>query len=464
MTAWLLETFVAVSLLIGAVLLLRRPVARLFGAGWAYALWAIPAARLVLPPLPQLAETLPPVVIFIPAAGGGTAPLPAEAGPGQWVPFLLATWAGGAVIFLILQWLAYRAFVRRLDGRSRRGRPPFYQGVATFVSDAVDGPLALGLLRRRIVVPADFSRRYSEGERRLAMAHERTHHRHGDLWWNVAAIVVLALNWFNPLAWIAFRAFRADQELACDAAVAARASDRERHDYALALVKSASRPGLVAACSMNAAGALKWRLRMMRSHRASRARNAGGLAALTLLAAGGLSVALATASPERPVVYLARPASPPARPSHTPALPVAQAAAPVAAAVAAPRRQLARAVSRSPLAVPSRPRLDLALAGVEPRLEPLALQPMRLPRLRMAAYFAPEPRSAPLRVGTVRTATFVIRTSDDSAAADRVRVMIEEAISRGDDGETKVRLERIERVLGGAYVATIVNEPKMEGE
>ena len=35
---------------------------------------------------------------------------------------------------------------------------------------------------------------------------------------------MLALNWFNPVAWLAFRAFRADQELACDAAVAAAGS------------------------------------------------------------------------------------------------------------------------------------------------------------------------------------------------------------------------------------------------
>ena len=37
----------------------------------------------------------------------------------------------------------------------------------------------------------------------------------------IVALLVLALNWFNPVAWVAFRAFRADQELACDAAVAA---------------------------------------------------------------------------------------------------------------------------------------------------------------------------------------------------------------------------------------------------
>jgi len=457
MTAWLVGTLAAVSLLIGAVLLVRTVVARLFGAGWAYALWLVPALRLVLPPLPRLAEAIPPVVIFIPATGGA-ASLPAEAGFGQWMPLLLATWAGGAVIFLVLQWLAYRDFVRRLDGSSRRARPPVYGGIATFVSRAVDGPLALGLLRRRIVLPSDFTRRYAPGERRLALEHELTHHRRGDLWWNVAAILVLAVNWFNPLAWIAFRAFRTDQELACDAAVAARASAEERHQYAVALVKSAARPGLIAAaCSMNGAGELKRRLRMMRSHRPSRLRSAGGLAALSLLAVGGLSLAAATQAP-RSTGFSA--------PTPTAAGAQIAAAAPVAAFASAPR---AVASIRSPAArhktleprAAARPawleRPRLALAAVEPKLEPLSLLPMRLPRLRILPSLASVP---PEQVNVQITQTLVLRASSDPAVRERVRAALEDAL--GGDANAEARI-RVERALGGAYVATIVND-KSQGE
>lgn len=292
MTGWLAETLVAVTAAMLLVLALRRAVARAFGAGWAYALWLIPAARLLLPPLGLVSLDIAdsPAGNIIPPAGGVTALPPAAAGPGQWVPFMLASWAGGAVIFLILQWLGYRAFLRRLGEDARPARPPFYEGVATFVSRVVEGPVAVGLLRRLIVVPADFSRRYSPAERRLAMAHERTHHRHGDLWWNAAALLVLALNWFNPVAWFAFRAFRTDQELACDAAVAARASADERCDYARALVKAAAGPGLAAACSMSDGGDLKRRLRMIARHRVSGLRRAGGAAAVALLALAGFAV------------------------------------------------------------------------------------------------------------------------------------------------------------------------------
>ncbi|MEA3051322.1 MAG: bla regulator protein blaR1 [Sphingomonadales bacterium] len=303
MIAWLIETLVAVTLLMAMVLLLRGPVARHFGAGWAYALWAVPALRLVLPPLPQLAPDLyfPPVVLFIPTAAEMAAPLPAEAGPGQWVPFMLAMWAGGAVIFLTLQWLAYRAFLGRIRETSRPARPPLFGGIRTWISEAVDGPLALGVIERRIVLPGDFSRRYNPVERRLALEHELVHHKRGDIWWNLVGMLILAIFWFNPVAWLAFRAFRSDQELACDAAVARTASLDERCDYARALVKSASRPGLIAACALNPAGELKRRLRMMRDHRASRLRSAGGVGALAVFAVAGLALGSAAQRPSEPL-------------------------------------------------------------------------------------------------------------------------------------------------------------------
>ena len=291
MTDWLLHNMVAASLAMLVVLALRTPVARVFGAVWAYALWLLPLLHLLLPPLPAAIPDLPlpSLALLLPAAGDQAASLPPQGGPGQWVPVLLALWAGGAAAFLIVQLLAYRSFLTRLSLASRSAG--VWRGLPLVESDAVEGPIAIGLLDRRIVVPADFSDRYSEAERRLAAEHEYVHHRRGDIWWNLAALVVLALNWFNPVAWLSFLAFRADQELACDAAVAAGTGPGERHAYAQALVKSASRTGLIAACPLNHADQLKRRLRMMKHHRHSRLRSLGGAAALAVLAGAGLSLA-----------------------------------------------------------------------------------------------------------------------------------------------------------------------------
>ncbi len=291
MTSWLISNMAWASLMMLLVLAIRRPAARLFGAGPAYALWLIPLLRLVMPPLPMLGADLPsllPASSLIVALEGAAAPLPSEGGSAQWVPLLLAFWAGGAAVFLIWQLRAYRAFLTSLsmDSRSLGG----HRGLPLLESAAVEGPVALGLLDRRIVVPADFATRYSAEEQRLALDHETVHHRRGDIWANLVALAVLGLNWFNPVAWLAFRAFRADQELACDAAVAAGADAGARHDYARALIKSASRHGLIAACPLNHADQLKRRLKMMKDHNKSRLRMFGGAAAVAILAAASATL------------------------------------------------------------------------------------------------------------------------------------------------------------------------------
>jgi beta-lactamase regulating signal transducer with metallopeptidase domain len=423
-TAWLAQTALAVTAAMLLVLALRRPVARAFGAGWAYALWLIPAARLVLPPLGLVSlDFVHSPAGFIPPAGGVTALPPAAAGPGQWVPFMLASWAGGAVIFLILQWLGYRAFLSRLGEDARPARPPFYEGVATFVSRVVDGPVALGLRRRLIVIPADFSRRYSEPERRLAMAHERTHHRHGDLWWNAAALVVLALNWFNPVAWLAFRAFRTDQELACDAAVAARASAAERCDYARALVKAAAGPGLAAACSMSDSADLKRRLRMIARHRVSRVRSAGGMTAVACLALAGFAVggSRAPTAMERGHVRIAATVPTPAA-SPVPSL------QPAPQLAAADEKEVARPapIHRAP---DPQPQSAVAKAAPTPAPEP-------------APEAAPAPLPEPaLQARQVRVTRIVYRLQDlDPARRAEVEQAIASALARARAGGEAIEL------------------------
>ena len=287
MTAWIVENMVLATAAMLLVLLVRKPVASLFGAGAAYALWLIPPLRLILPPIPALDAPIPSVVppldvsILIPASNVHAATVP-------WVPMLGAIWVAGMTAFIGWQWLGYRRFLMELSLASRSIGS--HAGLPLMASPAVMGPLALGLLDRRIVVPADFEDRYSSGEQQLALAHEAIHHRRGDIWANLAALLVLAVNWFNPVAWLAFRAYREDQELACDAAVAAAAAPQVRADYARALIKAASRPGLIAACPLNHVDQLKRRLKMIKDHRSSRLRMLGGAAAVTLLAAGTASL------------------------------------------------------------------------------------------------------------------------------------------------------------------------------
>jgi bla regulator protein blaR1 len=355
---WLVEALIGATLLMLLVLIVRRPVARLWGAHFAYALWALPALRMVLPAIPGWQPLYVPVaratpdghtaVAIMPAADAApyTQPLPAatvQMGPDvsfvpDWPLLLLAAWALGAVAFLAIQWARHLRFVgqavREGEVLTRQG------GVDVIVSARVPGPMAAGIIKRRILLPADFLTRYSPAERRMALLHEGAHHDRLDLAANLAGLVVLAAHWWNPVAHAAWRAFRADQELACDASVLAGSDGDTRAVYGRAVLKSACVATPVAACAMNHKSQLKERFAMMKDRKLGNIGRALGLLAVTGLAAGGLIATASgaqTAPPSPP-----SPPSPPAAPAPvsppaavSPPTPVSSPAAP--AAPAAPK-------------------------------------------------------------------------------------------------------------------------------
>ena len=161
---------------------------------------------------------------------------------------------------------------------------------ALIATAAAPGPLAFGLVRRYVAFPRDFADRYDADECELALAHEIGHHQRGDLFANWVALIVLALHWFNPVAWHAFRRFRADQELANDARVLAGRSAVDRHIYACAIVKAAHGGAVSAACHLHTITDLKGRLRMLTNTRLSRTRRATGAVAILGAVTAGLIV------------------------------------------------------------------------------------------------------------------------------------------------------------------------------
>ena len=307
MTAWAIEALLASGVLIALVLALRVPVRRAFGPTVAYGLWAIPALRLLLPPLPAgwVRETATPLAVASEQVVMLVLPdVPHQAGPPVLGMALVALWCAGALLFLGHQLFAYARFTRRV---SRTGTVLGRVGrIALIVSEAVPDPLAFGLARPVVAVPPDFRARYGPEERELALAHEVGHHRRGDIAANWVALLILALHWFNPLAWIAFRAFRADQEMANDACVLARSDTAERHAYACAILKAAGARVPAAACALHSVNDLKGRLRML-ARPISRSRRVLGsvaiagatLAALGVTASGSEAARTVRAEVER---------------------------------------------------------------------------------------------------------------------------------------------------------------------
>jgi bla regulator protein blaR1 len=290
METWLFDSLLVTTVLMGAILLVRRPVAKLFGPSVAYALWLIPAARLLMPSI----EGAP-----VAAAGDSQwvrdavresilSGVPSSNATNQvavaandiasitidWAALGVTFWLGGAALFFIIQMIRYASM--RDDLLSEASEIANIDGVSVVASDQVAGPLAFGLFKRYIAVPQDFTRTYSPAERELALAHEMAHHKSGDLFANLAAFIILCLQWFNPVAWMSWSAFRFDQEAACDARVLAGKGAEERAIYGQALARTAFDGVPTFATALNSPKTIIERLRRLTMKDASNKRRMFG--------------------------------------------------------------------------------------------------------------------------------------------------------------------------------------------
>ena len=80
------------------------------------------------------------------------------------------------------------------------------------------GPVAFGIFRPTVAVPADFEARFTSVQREAMLAHELAHLANRDPLWLLVAELVCALAWWHPVMWWARRQFRAACEAAADEA------------------------------------------------------------------------------------------------------------------------------------------------------------------------------------------------------------------------------------------------------
>ena len=213
-----LKAQVAASCAILLVVALRLPVRRLFGAEIGYNLWfLVPVAGLasLFPSLPEFREELQRQ-----PTGLANALALIRAPALEHAALVAAVWAIGALalasVFVVGQC--------RFDRSARAGRA---------------GPAATGFWPR-MIVPVEYARRFTLEERALIRAHERTHMDRRDPTSNLMIAFLQTISWFNPLAHLAAKLARMDQELSVDAKVMAL-HPKGRRRYAETLLKAHAR-------------------------------------------------------------------------------------------------------------------------------------------------------------------------------------------------------------------------------
>lgn len=183
---------------------------------------------------------------------------------------LAAIWLAGSVVALLGAGVLYlhgmRGYkdarqveddrVRRwLETRSTRRR------IRLVCSMHVDSPMTYGIVRPAIVMPLGFN--WGDwAAAHLALEHEYAHIVRLDALSKAFCLVVACLYWFNPFVWAAMALFSRDVELACDEAVVRRCTPRLRKAYAhliLDIAQSHAAPGRSFAASLGA-GSLEERI------------------------------------------------------------------------------------------------------------------------------------------------------------------------------------------------------------
>lgn len=274
----LMQATLALTLALGLVALVRAPVRRWLGVQAVYACWALVplAAVAVLLPAPRggtALATLTAVTGVLPAGAGASSPMPLSSA-------MLGLWLLGAValaMVMVARQLRFHRTVQR--------RPAQAHDVSPLATPAV-----AGLLRPRVVLPADFATRYTAEEQRLVIAHEQLHIERGDIPAQALATLLRCVFWFHPLVHLAAARFRFDQELACDAAVLARHPDSRRR-YGEAMFKTQlAEYGLPVGCHWQSSHPLKERVAMLKQPIPGKARRrAGSILVASLLAVATIS-------------------------------------------------------------------------------------------------------------------------------------------------------------------------------
>jgi TonB family protein len=272
----LLETTLAGTAALLLVLMVRRRLRAAFGASVAYAAWLLVPAVLVAVLLPAASPEAGSIPVAYRFVAQPMQAVVAGVEPGiRIAAWLCIAWLAGATAMLLYFVRQQRRFQDSL-GRL------LVRGADVLQADAVAGlPAAIGLLNPVIVLPGDFDTRYSAEQRDLMLVHERAHLRHGDLHANAAFLALRCVFWFNPLVHMAARAFRHDQELACDQRVMAR-HPASRRAYAEAMFRTQlATQALPLGCHWGFTHPLKERIEMLKTSSPSRVRRAFGATLLT---------------------------------------------------------------------------------------------------------------------------------------------------------------------------------------
>lgn len=251
-----------------------------------YALWAVVALRLIIPfsfesavslmprnmnPVPfpqdiiyqqnpQINSGIEAVDVFISESlstqtvGASVNPLQIYVGIGAYI------WIIGIISLIVYSLVSIWLLKRQLKDAQLIERN-------ILQAKNLQTPFVLGLIRPKIFLPEGLSGE----ERGYILLHEQTHIQRKDHLIKILAFLIVAIHWFNPLVWIAFRLMSTGMELSCDEKVLKEMKEEIKKPYAKSLLSLATgRPILNGSPLAFGEGNVKGRIRNVLNYKKPR--------------------------------------------------------------------------------------------------------------------------------------------------------------------------------------------------
>lgn len=154
---------------------------------------------------------------------------PSEDSSSACTKIAFSIWFFGSCLMLALGVKSYICLREKTSVRIR-------QEDNVYICDDIDTGFVLGVIKPIVLIPSTIDSRFVSH----VIRHEKMHIKHKDHIWKILSYILLSLNWYNPLVWIAFISFSHDIELFCDEAVTRDYSNDARAEYAYALLSLAT--------------------------------------------------------------------------------------------------------------------------------------------------------------------------------------------------------------------------------
>lgn len=168
--------------------------------------------------------------------------------------YLFIIWILGVVIISFWHFYCYKKFIRDINistYRDEQLESLVYNckknlNINSFIkvrrSYIVTTPMIIGILNPIIIFPRNFDCNY---KLEPVIIHELTHYKRKDLLFKIIQLVIVTINWFNPIVYVMNNMFEKWCEISCDEIVAENMSYCKRKEYGETILNIIERNSIV---------------------------------------------------------------------------------------------------------------------------------------------------------------------------------------------------------------------------